>query len=109
MASLCSSLVQKCFQEMSTETCKGCSCNVKGNSCSGRQKAVREKAKSVMEKLRAEKLDGIAKFIEETLEETLSYMDFSSEHWRRIRTSNGLERMMKESRRRTRVVGSFPQ
>ena len=49
------------------------------------KKAAREKAKSVMEKLRTKKLDGIAKFIEESLEETLSYMDFPSEHWRKIR------------------------
>ena len=34
--------------------------------------------------------------------------DFPSEHWRKIRTNNGLERIMKEIRRRTRVVGSFP-
>ena len=61
-----------------------------------------------MEKLLAKNLDGIAKFIEESLEETLSYMDFPSEHWRKIRTNNGLERIMKEIRRRTRVVGSFP-
>ena len=72
------------------------------------KKAAREKAKSVMEKLLAKKLDGIAKFIEESLEETLSYMNFPSEHWRKIRTNNGLERIMKEIRRRTRVVGSFP-
>lgn len=61
-----------------------------------------------MEKLLAKNLDGIAKFIEESLEETLSYMDFPSEHWCKIRTNNGLERIMKEIRRRTRVVGSFP-
>lgn len=30
------------------------------------------------------------------------------EHWRKIRTNNGLECIMKEIRRRTRVVGSFP-
>ena len=35
-------------------------------------------------------------------------MDFPYEHWSRLRTNNGLERIMKEIRRRTRVVGSFP-
>jgi len=35
-------------------------------------------------------------------------MSFPSEHWTRIRTNNGLERLMREIRRRTRVVGSFP-
>ena len=36
------------------------------------------------------------------------YMDFPYEHWSRLRTNNGLERIMKEIRRRTRVIGSFP-
>ena len=35
-------------------------------------------------------------------------MDFPYEYWSRLRTNNGLERIMKEIRRRTRVVGSFP-
>lgn len=32
----------------------------------------------------------------------------TSEHWRRIRTNNPLERIMREIRRRTRDVGAFP-
>lgn len=40
--------------------------------------------------------------------ETLTYYDFPSEHWRRIRTNNPLERILREVRRRTRVVGAFP-
>ena len=40
--------------------------------------------------------------------ETLSYMAFPREHWTRIRTNNPLERIMREIRRRTRVVGAFP-
>ena len=54
------------------------------------------------------KLDSVAKFVEDSVEETLSYMDFPYEHWIKIRTNNGLEQIMKEIRRRTRVVGSFP-
>ena len=33
---------------------------------------------------------------------------FPTEHWRQIRTNNPLERIMREIRRRTRVVGAFP-
>ena len=72
------------------------------------KKAARQKAALVSQKLRAMKLERIASFVENSVEETLSYMDFPYEHWSRLRTNNGLERIMKEIRRRTRVVGSFP-
>jgi transposase-like protein len=42
------------------------------------------------------------------IEETLAYYRFPEEHWRRIRTNNPLERILREIRRRTRVVGAFP-
>ena len=35
-------------------------------------------------------------------------VDFPYEHWTRLRTNNALERIMKEIRRRTRVIGAFP-
>jgi transposase-like protein len=43
-----------------------------------------------------------------SVDETLAYYRFPEEHWRRIRTNNPLERILREIRRRTRVVGSFP-
>ena len=70
--------------------------------------SAREKAKAVAEKLRAMKLAEAAKKVDSSIEETLTYMHFPREHWTRIRTNNGIERIMKEIRRRTRVVGSFP-
>ncbi len=54
------------------------------------------------------KLKEAAKKIEDGIEETLTYCDFPSEHWTRIRTNNVIERLNREIRRRTRVVGSFP-
>ena len=37
-----------------------------------------------------------------------NYMAFPKKHWKRIRTTNGLERINKELKRRSRVVGAFP-
>ena len=72
------------------------------------KKAAREKAKAVVEQLRSMKLKEAAKKVEDGIEETLTYCDFPSEHWTRIRTNNVIERLNREIRRRTRVVGSFP-
>ena len=72
------------------------------------KKASREKAKAVVAELRAMKLKEAAKKVEEGIEETLTYCDFPSEHWTRIRTNNVIERLNREIRRRTRVVGTFP-
>lgn len=44
----------------------------------------------------------------ESVEETLAYADFPGEHWTRIRTNNVIERLNREIRRRTRIVGAFP-
>ena len=72
------------------------------------KKASREKAKAVVAELRAMKLKEAAKKIEDSVEETLTYCDFPSEHWTRIRTNNVIERLNREIRRRMRVVGCFP-
>jgi transposase-like protein len=72
-----------------------------------RQAALR-KAEDVAEKLEAMKLGKAAQIVREGVAETLSYMAFPTEHWRQIRTNNPLERIMREIRRRTRVVGAFP-
>ena len=58
--------------------------------------------------LRSMKLKEAAKKVEDGIEETLTYCDFPSEHWIRIRTNNVIERLNREIRRRTRVVGTFP-
>lgn len=72
------------------------------------QQAAGDKAHTVAEKLAAMRLAQAATIVREGVEETLSYMSFPREHWIRIRTNNVLERIMREIRRRTRVVGNFP-
>src|SRR5262249_19505163 len=66
------------------------------------------KAQQVAEKLQALRLYKAAKLVREGIAETLAYMDFPREHWRSLKTNNMLERIMRELRRRTRVVGCFP-
>ena len=70
--------------------------------------AAREKAKQVAEKLHEMKLSAAAKKVEEGIEETLTYMNFPTEHWRKIRTNNAMERVNREIKRRTRAIGAFP-
>jgi putative transposase len=72
------------------------------------QEAARKKAVDVVEKLQAMKLAKAGELVKEGIEETLHYMEFPREHWRSLRTNNPLERIMREIRRRTRVVGAFP-
>lgn len=70
--------------------------------------AAREKAQAVASKLEGMRLGKAAELVRAGIEETLAYMAFPREHWRSIRTNNMLERIMREIRRRTRVVGAFP-
>ena len=51
---------------------------------------------------------GVAEHIEEHIEECLACLAFPESHHRRIRTTNGLERLNQEIKRRTRVVRIFP-
>ena len=72
------------------------------------KEAARRKAKEVVEELQKMKLSAAAKKVGESIEETLTFMDFPSQHWARIRTNNTLERVNREIKRRTRAIGAFP-
>jgi len=72
------------------------------------RQAARDKAGLVADKLDTMRLSQAATIVRAGVDETLSYMAFPREHWTRIRTNNVLERIMREIRRRTRVVGNFP-
>ena len=72
------------------------------------REAAQEKAEAVMAELRRQKLTRAADLVEESIGETLTFYAFPDSHWIKIRTNNPLERIMKEIRRRTRVVGAFP-
>lgn len=66
------------------------------------------KTVEIAAKLSAMKLQRAADLVTNHGEETLTYFLFPSNHWRQIKTNNPLERIIREIRRRTRVVGAFP-
>jgi transposase-like protein len=68
----------------------------------------RAKAEKVADKLKEMKFREASEMIRKSIDETLSYMEFPEQHWKRIRTNNPMERVIKEIRRRTKVVGAFP-
>lgn len=72
------------------------------------REASEEKAEAVARKLEEMKLKEAAKVLRNGITETLTYTAFPMEHWKRIRTNNAIERLNREIRRRTRVVGTFP-
>jgi len=65
-------------------------------------------AASVAEKWRKKGNEKVAEHLEEHIEECLSCLAFPEPHRRRIRTTNGLERLNQEIKRRSRVVRIFP-
>jgi putative transposase len=77
------------------------------HACEDRQ-AAQVKAQAVVEKLTAMRLKEASAKVSDSIAETLTFYGFPAPHWRRIRTNNPLERIMREIRRRTRVVGAFP-
>lgn len=72
------------------------------------KEAAREKARIVTEKLREMKSSSATKKLEDGIKETLTYMEFPTQHWTRIRTNNTIERVNHEIKRRTKAMGAFP-
>jgi putative transposase len=77
------------------------------HACEDRH-AAQDKAAAVIERPTTLRLKEAATKDRDGIAETLIYYRFPSSHWRRIRTNHPLERIMREIRRRTRVVGAFP-
>ena len=72
------------------------------------REASEAKVESVAGELESMGLKETAKVVRDGFAETLTYCEMPREHWRRIRTNNAIERLNREIRRRTRIVGTFP-
>ena len=71
------------------------------------QEAARTQWRSVADNLR-ERFVSVAELMDSSEEDVLAYMAFPKEHWTQIHPANPLERLNKEIKRRTNVVGIFP-
>ena len=81
---------------------------LKGRGLTGVRMFTGDKAGDVAAKFDGMRLAAAAKCVRDGVAETLTYTRFPMRHWRRIRTNNAIERLNREIRRRTRVVGTFP-
>jgi putative transposase len=54
------------------------------------------------------KLPKLAALMNEAEDDVLAYMSFPAEHWSKLHSTNGLERLNGEIKRRTEVIGIFP-
>ncbi len=72
------------------------------------REAAEEKAVAVVAKLKAMKLRAAAELVGNSIHETFAFYAYPSQHWIKLKTNNPLERLLKEARRRTKVVGAFP-
>jgi len=72
------------------------------------RKAAETKAADVVANLKAMKLRAASELVEGGIQETLTFFSYPPQHWIKLKTNNPMERLLKEARRRTKVVGAFP-
>ncbi len=82
--------------------------DLRGSFAAPDRRSALDLASSVAEKWRQKGHEKVACHLEEHIEECLTCLAFPESHRRRIRTTNGLERLNQEIKRRTRVVRIFP-
>ena len=94
------SLVQKAAQQMVGATIRTVFAQPDARSAQEQWRRVADGFRSRFPKL--------AELMDEAEQDVLAYAAFPAEHWQKIWSNNPLERLNKEVKRRTEVVGIFP-
>lgn len=71
------------------------------------QQEARQQWRETADKLR-ERFAKVAELMDSAEDDVLAFMSFPKEHWPQLASTNSLERLNKEIKRRSRVVGIFP-
>ena len=71
------------------------------------REAAREQWKKLIDAF-AEPADKLAKLMRQAEDDVFAYMAFPKDHWNQLHSTNPLERLNKEIKRRTNVIGIFP-
>ena len=71
------------------------------------EKEARAEWSAVADRLR-ERFPRVSALMEEAIDDVLAYMSFHKSHWSQIRSTNPLERLNREIKRRTNVASIFP-
>ena len=71
------------------------------------QQEARQQWRETADKLR-ERFAKVADLMDGAEDDVLAFMSFPKEHWPQLVPTNSLERLNKEIKRRSRVVGIFP-
>jgi transposase-like protein len=71
------------------------------------REAAREQWKKLIDAF-AEPADKLAKLMRQAQDDVFAYMAFQEDHWNQLHSTNPLERLNKEIKRRTNVIGIFP-
>ena len=101
--------IAEVFPEAKYQRCTVHFCrNVLAKAPKSKRPQVAAMPKAVADDLEPMRLREAAKVVRVGHAETLACCEMPREHWRRIRTNNAIERPNREIRRRTRVVGAFP-
>jgi putative transposase len=108
MTTLHGAFPSECLQPCAATKVRDVSHMLKAIHAQESREAAGRKAQAIVEDLRAARMATAAELVKQSVAETLTYYAFPDIHWQKIRTNNPLKRIMREIRRRTRVVGAFP-